>query len=88
MSHRLIEIVASVEIIVPGEFVCGAMIAVGTGLQDNVNNGATRTTQLCVEIARRCVHRLDGLERRHQDLQETGAFVVVDALDLVVVALA
>ena len=88
MPHGGIEIVAGIEIIAPDKFIGSAVVVVGARLQNNVYNGATGMTQLRVVIARRNVYSLDGLERRHQDLQKTGAFVVVDALDLVVVALA
>ncbi len=88
MPHGGIEKVAGIEIAVPCEFVSSAVEAVGTRLQDYVYNRATRPAQLRVEIARRNVYRLDGFKRRYQDLQKAGAFVVVDALDLVVVALA
>src|SRR6266481_6168391 len=88
MSNGFIEKVAGVEITVPGEFVGSAVAVVGSRLQDNVGNGAARAAQFRVEIARRHVYCLDGFKRRYQDLQKTRAFVVVDALDLVVVALA
>ena len=88
MPHGGIEIVAGIEIIAPDKFIGSAVVVVGARLQNNVYNSATGTAQLRVVIARRNVYSLDGLERRHQDLQKTGAFVVVDALDLVVVALA
>ncbi len=88
MPHRFIKKVTSIEIAVPGEFVGSAVVVVGSRLQDDVYNGATRTAQFRVEIARGHVYRLDGFKRRYQDLQKPRAFVVVDALDLVVVALA
>ena len=88
MSNGFIEKVAGIEIVVPGEFVGSTVVVVGSRLQDDVGNGAARAAQFRIEIARRHVYCLDGFKRRYQDLQKTRAFVVVDALDLVVVALA
>src|SRR5260370_4618374 len=88
MPHGWIEIVASVEIIVLDEFIGSAVIVVATRLEDYVYDGAARAAQLRVIITRRNVYGLDGFKRRYQDLQQTGAFVVVYALRLVVVAFA
>ncbi len=87
MPDGRIEIVAGVEITVPDELIGSAVVVVGTRLQDNVHNGATGTAQLRVVITGRNVNGLDGFKRRYKNLQQTGAFVVVDALDLVVIAL-
>src|SRR5438270_48870 len=43
-------------------------------------------TQLRVVVAGGYVHRLNGFKRRHDDLQQAGALVIVNALDLIVVA--
>ena len=62
------------------------MKVVGTRLEDNVGHSAARPTQLCVVIARRDIYCLDGFEWRYKNLQKTGALVVVDTLNLIVIA--
>ena len=62
------------------------MKVVGTRLEDHVGHSAARPAQLRVVIARGDIYRLDGFERRYEDLQKTSALVVVDTLDLIVIA--
>ena len=54
-------------------------------LQDHVGDGARGTAQFGVVIAGGNVHRLDGFNGRNQDLQQAGALVIVDALDLIII---
>src|SRR5580704_19163483 len=88
MPYGGIEKVARVEIAVLDKFIRSAVIVVCTGLQDDVCNGAAGAAQLGVEITRGNIHRLDRFQWRDDDLQKARTFVIVDALDLVVVALA
>ena len=57
-------------------------------LKDNVCDRSAGAAQFRVEIACGDVYRLNGFERRDEDLQKAGALVVVDALNLVIVSLA
>src|SRR5712671_2002865 len=85
VSNRLIEKVSRIEIAVSGEFVGRAVIAIRTGLENNVGDRAAGPAQLRVVVTGGHVHCLDGFQRRYDDLQQTGAFVVVDTLNLVVI---
>src|SRR5205807_403135 len=78
--------ITSIEIAVSGEFVSSPVKVVGTRLEDNVGHSAARPTQHCVVIARRDIYCLDGFEWRYKNLQKTGALVVVDTLNLIVIA--
>src|SRR5205807_2249042 len=86
MPDRRIEKVAGVEIAVSGEFVGRTVIAVSARLENNVGHRAARPAQFRVVVARGHIYRLDGFEWRYDDLQKTGSLVIVDALDLVVIA--
>ena len=61
------------------------MELVGPRLQDHVRDRAGAAPQIHGVVAGGDVHRLNCFERRDQDLQQAGALVVVDALDLVVI---
>ena len=64
------------------------MEVIAAAFQHHVGDSARGTAQFGFEIVGRDIHGLDGFGRRNQDLQQTGAFVIVDALDLVAVSLA
>ena len=68
------------------ELVSAAVNAVGAGLQDDVGHGAAGAPQLRFIVAGADIHVLQRLDRRDQDRQQAGAMVVVDALELHVVA--
>src|SRR5712672_349087 len=85
VSNRLIEKISRIEITISGEFVGRAVIAVGTRLENNVGDRAAGPAQLRVVVTRGYIHCLDRFQGRYDDLQKTGAFVVVDALNLVVI---
>ena len=62
------------------------MELVGAGLERHIGDGADRAAKFRLIVIRRDIDGLDGLGRRNQDLEKTGALVVVDALDLVEIA--
>ncbi len=84
-GHRGLEEVAGVEIAVLNELVDGAVELVGSRLQDHVSDRAGAASQIHRVVAGGDVHRLNGFQRRDQNLQQAGALVVVDALDLVII---
>ncbi len=55
-------------------------------LQLHVRHRARRPAQLRFEVVGRNIHRLNRLDRRHQNLQQPGPLVIIDSLDLIVVA--
>ena len=64
------------------------MKAVRPGLQHDVCNGSSRASQLGIIVAGGHVDGLKRFNRRDQRREETGAVIVVDALDLDVVSVA
>ena len=88
MANGGIEKVARIEVTVPDEFVGSAVKLVRAGLKDDVGNASRSAAQFGIVVTCGYVYRRNGFERRHQDLQKAGTLIVVDAFDLIVVALA
>ena len=63
------------------------MELVGTRLQLHVGHCPARAAEFSRIVARGYVHRLDRLRRWDVDLQQTGAFVVIDAVELQIIEL-
>ncbi len=85
MSHRSIEEVPCVQGAIAQKLVAGAVEFVGPRFQNHVGIGAAGAAQFRFIVAGGNVHRLNRLQWRNHDLEQPGAFVIVDTFDLVAV---
>jgi len=83
---RMDRIVASIKVVASKELVSGTVKVVAAGLEDNVGYGAAGSAEFRIEVAGGDVDGLDCFEGRDEDLEQPGALVVVNSLDLIVVA--
>src|SRR5262249_13126546 len=83
--ERTVEELASRQGTDPVEFICRAMKVIGSRFQADVGHRSSDPPEFCQVIARAYIYRLNGLGRRHVNLQQAGALVVIHALDLKVV---
>src|SRR5260370_13184934 len=88
MTDGRIEEIACVESAVLQELVAGAVESVRARFQDDISDRADRPPELGFKVTGGHVYGGDSLDGRNHHLQQSRAFVIVDALELKVVALA
>ena len=59
---------------------------VGAGFQRHIGDGARGASEFGLEIVGRDVDGCDGFGGRDDDLQQPGAFIIVNAFDLIEIA--
>ena len=87
MAERPGEVGAGVDGVVLDELEGRTVELVGSGLEGHIGDGADGAAKFRFKVIGGDVDGLDGLGRRNEDLEQAGALVVVDAFDLIEVAL-
>ena len=86
VSHRGIEKRSRIQVAILQILVAGAVKLIGSRLDHHIHDRAGGAAQFRIVVGGGNVDRLNRLRRRNQNLQQPRFFVIVDALDLIVIA--